>query len=144
MVTDSSSTNPQMKTFYYYKINNSEVSFMQSCKANRNSWTLDAGVGRWILDSGRWTLDAGLWALDSGRWIWTLDSGCWTLDAGHWTLDSEPWTLNPGAECWTLDAECQTVDVITLKFKTIQSFENTGAISITSFFHATLSNHVKI
>ena len=29
--------------------------------AYRNSWTLDARVGRW-------TLDAGLWMLDSGRW----------------------------------------------------------------------------
>ena len=48
--------------------------------AYRNSWTLDARVGRW-------TLDAGLWTLDSGRW--TLDSGRWTLDAGPWTLHLE-------------------------------------------------------
>ena len=44
--------------------------------AYRNSWTLDARVGRW-------TLDAGLWMLDSGRW--TLDAGLWTLDSGRYT-----------------------------------------------------------
>ena len=46
--------------------------------AYRNSWTLDARVGRW-------TLDAGLQTLDSRRW--TLDSGCWTLDAECQTVD---------------------------------------------------------
>ena len=50
-----------------------------------NSWTLDARVGLWTLDSGPWTLD-------SGRW--TLDAGLWTLGAGLWTLDFEPWTLD--------------------------------------------------
>ena len=35
-------------------------------KAYRNSWTLDARVGRWTLDAGPWTLDAELWMLDSG------------------------------------------------------------------------------
>ena len=87
-----------------------------------NSWTLDAKVGRWTLDSGRWTLDAGLWTLDSGRWTldagrWTLDAGLWTLDSGRWTLDSGPWNLDAGlwmlesgrwdldAGIWTLDAE---------------------------------------
>ena len=46
-------------------------SFHVDFKANklmayRNSWTLEARVGRWTLDSGRWTLDAGLWTLDAG------------------------------------------------------------------------------
>ena len=71
--------------------------------------------------------------LDSGRW--TLDAGLWTPDPGRWTLD---------AECFTVDAECQTVDVKTLKFKTVQSYENNETISITSFFQATLSSHLKI
>ena len=35
-------------------------------KAYRNSWTLDARVGRWTLDAGPWTLDTELWMLDSG------------------------------------------------------------------------------
>ena len=81
--------------------------------AQRNSWTLDARVGRW-------TLDAGLWTLDSGRW--TLDTGLWTLDSGRWTPD----------------AERQTVDVKTFKFRTVQSFGNNGSISITSFLNSTL------
>ena len=33
----------------------------------RNSWTLDARVGRWTLDAGLWTLDAEPWTLDSGH-----------------------------------------------------------------------------
>ena len=73
--------------------------------------------------------------LDSGCKGWTLDSGLWTLDAGRWTLDAGPWTLDSG---------CRTVDVKILKLKTVQSFENNEAISITSFFQATLSNHLKI
>ena len=32
----------------------------------RNSWTLDARVGRWTLDAGLWTLDSGRWTLDAG------------------------------------------------------------------------------
>ena len=44
--------------------------------AHRNSWTLDARVGRWSLDAGLWTLDAGLGTLDSG--LWTLDTGRYT------------------------------------------------------------------
>ena len=43
-------------------------------KAYRNSWTLNARVGRW-------TLQAGLWTLDSGRW--TLHAGLWTLDSAR-------------------------------------------------------------
>ena len=62
--------------------------------AQRNSWTLDARVGRWTLDAGLWTLDSGRWTLDSGRW--TLDAGLWTLDSGHWTLDAGLWTLDSG------------------------------------------------
>ena len=43
------------------------------CKlAYWNSWTLDARVGRWALDSGPWMLDSGRWTLDSG--LWTLDT----------------------------------------------------------------------
>ena len=76
-------------------------------KAYRNSWALDARVGRWTLDSGHWTVDAGLWALDSGRW--TLDSEPWTLNSGSWTMDTELWTLDaglrmPGSGRWTLDS----------------------------------------
>ena len=37
-----------------------------------NSWTLDAGVGRWTLDSGLWTFDATLWMLRSGHWALPL------------------------------------------------------------------------
>ena len=44
--------------------------------AYRNSWTLDARVGRWSLDAGLWTLDAGLGTLDSG--LWTPDTGRYT------------------------------------------------------------------
>ena len=54
--------------------------------AFRYSCTLDARVGRWILDSGCSTLDAGLW---------TLDPGCWTVDAGLWTLDPATSTVPP-------------------------------------------------
>ena len=68
--------------------------------AYRNSWTLDARVGRWTLDAGLWTLDSGRWTLNSGHW--TLGAGRWTLDSGHWTLDSGRWTLDAGR--WTLDA----------------------------------------
>ena len=87
-----------------------------------------------FLDSGRksWTLDSGRWTLDSRRW--TLDAGLWTLCSGLWTLD---------ARRWTVDAECYTVDVKTLKCKTVQSFENNETISMTSFFQATLSSHLK-
>ena len=53
-------------------------------------------------------------------------------------LDSGRWTLDPGL--WTLNARLLT----TLKFKTVQNFENNGAISITSFFQTTLSNHLKL
>ena len=48
--------------------------------AYRNSWTLDARVGRWTLDTGLWALDSGLWTLGSGRW--TLDARLWMLDSG--------------------------------------------------------------
>ena len=80
--------------------------------AYRNSWTLDARVGRWT-----WTLDDGLWTLDSG--LWTLDSGLWTLDAGLRALNTRLWALK-------------------LKLKTVQSFGNNGSISITSFLNSTL------
>ena len=33
----------------------------------RNSWTLDARVGRWTLDAGLWTLDATLRKLAPGH-----------------------------------------------------------------------------
>ena len=58
--------------------------------AYRNSWALDARVGRWTLDAGlwmldseRWALDAGLWTLYSGRWTLNLDVELSTLDSGH-------------------------------------------------------------
>ena len=59
-------------------------------KAYRNSWTLDAGVELWTLDTGLWTLDSGRWTLDSG--LWTLDAGLWILDCGSWTLDAGLYT----------------------------------------------------
>ena len=71
----------------------------------RNSWTLDARVGRWTLHAGLWTLDAGRWTLDAGRW--TLTDGRWTLDAGRWTLGSGLSTLDVGR--WTLDATLWTL-----------------------------------
>ena len=43
-----------------------------------NSWTLDASVGRWTLETGPWTLDFRRW----------------TLDAGPYTLDAELWALH--------------------------------------------------
>ena len=49
-------------------------------RAYRNSWTLDARVGRWALYTGLWTLNAGRWTLDSGSW--TLDAGLWILHLG--------------------------------------------------------------
>ena len=49
--------------------------------AYRNSWTLDARVGRWTLDAGRWTLDSGRWTLKTlEARLWTLGIGCWILD----------------------------------------------------------------
>ena len=36
--------------------------------AYRNSWTLDARVGRWNLDSELWTLETRPWTLNRGRW----------------------------------------------------------------------------
>ena len=59
--------------------------------AQRNSWTLDARVGRWTLEAGVWMLDSGRWTLDAE--IWTLDSGHWSLDVGLWTLKARLWTL---------------------------------------------------
>ena len=49
--------------------------------AYQNPWTLDASIGRWILDAGPWTLDAELWTLGNGRLTinWSLDSELWTL-----------------------------------------------------------------
>ena len=81
----------------------------RSVSAYRNSWTLDARVGRWTLDVELWTLDAGLWTLHSGVGLWTLNSRCWTLNPGRWTLEVGLWTLNSG-RCmlgsgrWTLDS----------------------------------------
>ena len=56
--------------------------------AYRNSWFLDARVGRWTLDTGLWILDAELWMLDAGRWTLALVSGCWKLGCGLWALDA--------------------------------------------------------
>ena len=67
-------------------------------RAYRNSWTLDARVGRWTLDAELWMLDSGCWTLDVG--LWTLDSGRWTLNPGRWTLDAGLRTLN--ARMWML------------------------------------------
>ena len=68
----------------------------------------------------RWPLNARLW---------TLGSGLWNLNSGFWILDHR---------LWTLVAERETVEVKTLRFKTVQSFEKIGAISITSFLNSTL------
>ena len=83
--------------------------------AYRNSWTLDAKVGCWTLDSGRWTLDAGCWTLDARLWtldagLWTLDAGLWTLDSGRWTLDAGLWSLTLDSGPWTLDSRRWTLD----------------------------------
>ena len=80
-------------------------------KPNKN--TIQFGSIPEFLGSGRKSQ-----TLDSGRW--TLDSGRQTLEAGLWMLDSEAWMLN--SRRWTPDIECQTMDVKTLKFKTVQSF----------------------
>ena len=85
----------------YTEVAEIEMAQLLLITAYRNSWTLDARVGRWTLDAGRWTLDAGRWTLESGHWnldagLRTLDSGRWTLDSGRWTLNSRRWT--PGIE----------------------------------------------
>ena len=48
--------------------------------AYRNSWALDARVGRLTLDAGLWTLDHGRWTLNAV--LWTLHAGLWMLDTG--------------------------------------------------------------
>ena len=53
----------------------------RSVSAYRNSWTLNARVGRWTRDAELWMLDPGRWTLDPGRW--TLDAALWTLDSGR-------------------------------------------------------------
>ena len=63
-------------------------------EAYRNSWTLDARVGRCTLDARLGTLDPGRWTLDSRPW--TLDSGLWPLDPGLWMLDPGRYTLDAG------------------------------------------------
>ena len=78
----------------YTEVAEIEMAQLLLITAYRNSWSLDARVGRWTLDAGRWTLDARVWTLDSGRW--TPDAGLWTLDAESWTLNSRRWT--PGIE----------------------------------------------
>ena len=85
----------------YTEVAEIEMAQLLLITAYRNSWTLDARVGRWTLDAGRWTLDAGRWTLESGHWnldagLRTLDSGRWTLDSGRWTLNSRRWS--PGIE----------------------------------------------
>ena len=51
----------------YTEVAEIEMAQLLLITAYRNSWSLDARVGRWTLDAGRWTLDAGRWTLDSGR-----------------------------------------------------------------------------
>ena len=70
----------------------------------------------------------GLWTKS-----WTLDPRRWIPGPGLWTLEAKLWTLDAGL--WMWNASCKT-----LKFKTVQSFENNGnaAISITSFLNSTL------
>ena len=77
-----------MTKLYYLNIRvlSKSVILERHKMAYRNSWTLDARVERWTLDTGLWILDAELWMLDSGRW--TLDAGRWTLDSGRWTVDA--------------------------------------------------------
>ena len=70
----------------------------QNVMAYRNSSTLYASVGSWILEAGLWTLNSERRTLDTGRW--TLEATLWTLDAGHWTPDAILWTLGFGH--WTL------------------------------------------
>ena len=59
--------------------------FIKMLLAYRNSWTLDARVGRCTLDAGLCTLHSGRWKLDSLRW--TLDRGPWTLGPGRLVND---------------------------------------------------------
>ena len=49
--------------------------------AYRNSWTLDARVGRWTLEAELWTLDSGRWTLGDG--LWTLNATLEKLGSGH-------------------------------------------------------------
>ena len=114
------------------KANNFQKVKVHPLGVYQNSWALDVRFGRWTVDAGLWKLDPRLWALDARRR---------TLDSRRWTLDAELWTLDLGL--WMLDAGFWTLDVKTLKFKTIQTFENNEAISITLFFQATLSNHLR-
>ena len=53
-------------------------------KAYRNSWTLDARVGRWTLDAGPWTLDTELWMLDSGFQTVTIRQMCLPCPPSRW------------------------------------------------------------
>ena len=76
-----------------------DISKFQIWSAYRNSWTLDARVGRWTLDTGLWMLNSGQWTPESGRR--TLDAGPSTLDAGLRTLDVRCYTLNN--KLWAMD-----------------------------------------
>ena len=71
--------------------------------AYRNSWTRDASVGRWTLDTGLWTLDSGRWTLDAGRW--TLNAGLWTLDCGLSMPDVGLLALNTISDCFRTKSE---------------------------------------
>ena len=57
---------------------------MRKRRAYRNSWTLNASVGRGTLDPELWTLGSGLLTLDARFWTgrWTLHSRLWKLDSG--------------------------------------------------------------
>ena len=76
---------------YIYKRNFEKRLTYKTILAYRNSWTLDATVGHWTLDTVPWTLDSGRWTLYTG--LWTLESGRWILDTRLWTLNARLWKL---------------------------------------------------
>ena len=76
--------------------------------AYRNSWALDASVGRWTLDAGLWMLDSGRWTLDSEPWTWTLDAERWMLDVRCYTLDAGLWALDITFDCFRTKSEASS------------------------------------
>ena len=92
----------------------------------QDTWTLDATVGHWTLDSGRWTFYAGLW---------TLDSEWWTLDVGLWRLGSE-------LRRWMLDAVARRSGQLTLL--STGSEQNQNPVSGSAYSIENISSNVAI
>ena len=83
--------------------------------AHQNSWTLDASIGPWTLNTGHWTLNLGLWTPNTRLWTLKL----WNLKLSKASL------LN------------STLIKISVYFR----YEN---ISTVYSFKATISNHLKM